>query len=276
MLKLIKIEVFKVKNSVAFWVISGMILILFLSAAIGLSEMKLRLNLFYENTGIDTSNYFRFPYVWQTFTWIAGWFNHFFAIMIIILIGNEFSSRMIRQQIALGINRNQIFTSKLALTMLISAVMPVIIILLSVIYGIKYTEDVNFSVVLSKSYYLITYYLQVLAYSSFAMMIVFLLRTTGLSFVLYLGYLIFEALFRFVLRNMLDLGNIIYFLPAKAMSQLTPRPSAEIAMTENLKMQTHITDITNPFSMGATTIIALFYIFIFWGIIFAIMKKRDL
>ncbi len=276
MLKLLKIELFKAKNSVAFWVLAGMILILFITTAIGLAEMKIKMNLFYENTGIDTSNYFRFPYIWQTFTWIGGWFNHFFAVIIILLIGNEFSNRMIRQQIAMGITREQIFTSKLLFSMLISAIMPLIIILLSMIYGTKLTENFTFNNIFAQSYYVITYYLQILAYVSLAMLIVFLLRTTGLSLVLYVGYLMFEALFRFVLKNVLKLGDIIYFLPAKAMSQLTPRPSAEIAMSENLKMQVHLSDITNPFSMGATTGIAFFYIIIFWVAIYLIMKKSDL
>ncbi len=274
MVKLLKLEIKKIKNYPLFWVVFGIIIFLLVATLIVAARMKLKFNIFSQSSGFDIRNYFLFPHIWTTFTWIAGWFSHFWSILIIILVGNEFNYRMMRQQLVFGTERKNLLTSKILLIVVLPVLMILAIFILGLIFGLQYSQNPQINDIFDNIYFLINYYVQIIAYMSFAMLIVLLLRSTGLSIVLYLGYLIFEGIFRSIIK--LKFEEIIYFLPIKAISSLTPRPSIQTAMTENLQKQINIVDVPMHFSEIITLLIALTYLFVFWGLSYFLMKKRDL
>ena len=274
MIKLLKIEWMKIRSYPLFWVIFGIIVILTTLASVGAANLDLKLNLFIAGD-VEVKNYFKFPFVWGTFAWIAGWFSHFWAVLFIILVGNEFNFRMFRQQHVYGISRKNLLISKSLLVLILPVIILLITTILSVFYGIKYTENFVFADVFSKSFYVLSFYIQAVTYMSLAILIAFLVRSTGLSIVVYTGYMFFEAIFRFLLK-MKSLDSIIYFFPIKSISSLTPRPSIETVMSENLQNQIPITDNTIHFPMLITILIALVYLTIFFVLSNVIIKKKDL
>jgi hypothetical protein len=70
--------------------------------------------------------------------------------------------------------------------------------------------------------------------------------------------------------------GIIHFLPFKAIQSLTPRPSLETAMSDNLQQQIQLSDNTSQFSIFLTLLIAVVYVLIFWGLTYLIIKKKDM
>lgn len=274
-MNLLQIELKKVKSYPVFWIIFGIIIVLFLLFGISAANLNLKIGIFSGNSDISTDNYFKFPYVWTTFTWIAGWFSQFWALLLIILVGNEFNFRMYKQQLIYGLNKKQLIFSKIILMSLLPILILFFVFLLSIIFGLKNTEGSTFSQIFDKSFYLVSYYIQAIAFMSFAMLIVTLVGSTGLSIIMYLGYLIFEGIFRLML-TLKKVDGIIHFLPFKAIQSLTPRPSLETAMSDNLQQQLQLSDNTSQYSIFLTLLVAVVYVLIFWGLTYLIIKKKDM
>ncbi len=272
MLQLLKIEWLKIKNYVIFWIILGIILLLFISLTIGISSSNIKIALFY-GAGFEIKNYFQFPYIWSTLSWIAGWYSHLWALLIIILIGNEFNYKMMRQQVLTGTKRKDIFISKILLILALPLVMFLIIILFSVFFGYSNTEAIDGSI-FKGSYFVFNYYIQIIAYLSFASMIIILIRSIGLSIIVYIGYFIFEGILRFLVK--LKFKEAVYYFPIKSINSLTPRPSIDTAMNETMKQSFNLNDITMHFSELTTLLIPTVYLLIFTGISYWVIKKRDL
>jgi len=182
---------------------------------------------------------------------------------------------MFKQQHLYGLSRKELVISKGLLISLLPLIIVICLVFLSAIFGVKYSEKIGMASIFQKSYFIFTFYLQSITYMSFAMMIVCLIGHTGLSIVVYFGYLFFEAIIRFIFR-IKEITEIIYFFPAKSIASLTPRPSLETAISESLQGQIQLTDRTTQFPMIVTILIACIYLLFFWWLSFSIMKRRDL
>ncbi len=274
--KLITIEYFKLRKQLFFWLISGFILLFFLMSAIKIGSMDFTLDLFFPGSkDINSSKFFMFPYVWQTFSWIAGWINHLWAFFIIVFITNEFNYKTARLQIITGLPRKEFLFSKFLTILLIPLVIVLLIIVLGLVHGFKYTENVSFGLVVSHSIYIFSYYLQALAYMTIALLISMLVESTGASIVVYIGYLFVEAIVRFALKISGAVG-ISYFLPAKNFSLLTPRPPVTVALSQNAIQQMPINDITSPVPLLLTIAVSMTYIALFLFLAWQILKKKKL
>ncbi len=275
MTKLLKIEAIKLKTYPVFWVILILLTFLFAASAISLANLNIKLGLFKDSADIDSSNYFKFPIVWSTFSWIAGWFSHFWSIFLIIILGNEFNYRMIRQQSIYGLNRKELFFSKFFLALLLPLVIFILIFIFSLVFGTKYTDEFSFSTMFQNFYFAIFYYIQSVTYLTFAILVVYLINTTGLSIVVYFGYMFFEGILRLLIRSKIS-EKIIHYFPIKSISALTPRPSIEIAISDTLQQQIMISDKTIHFNIFWTLVIPLAYFGLFLYLSYVIIKRKDL
>lgn len=275
MIKLLKIEFLKIRSYPVFWVIFSLIVVLVAIASIGAANLDFKFGLFSDTADIDATNFFKFPHIWGTFAWIAGWLSHFWAFLLIILVGNEFNYRMFRQQHVYGLQRKELMFSKTILMLVLPIIIVVLLIILGLVFGFKYTEDAAFSDIFANFYFILMYYIQSIAYMSLAALIVYLIGSTGLSLVVYVGYLIFEGIFRFLLR-LQEMESIIHYFPLKALSSLTPRPSIQIAMSDMLQKQIPFKDDTSPLSLFLTIALGLGYLGFFWFFSYWLVKKKDL
>ena len=71
--------------------------------------------------GFSIKGLYQFPNIWTFFPWVASWFNLFLAIVIIVLVGNEFSFRTFRQNVIDGLSRNDLIKGKLILIFTIAS-----------------------------------------------------------------------------------------------------------------------------------------------------------
>lgn len=273
MLRLLNIEYKKIKNYAVFWIIFTTVIALFLFTSILI--FKSGSEILADITKLDFNflkEYFRFPNVWISFTWIAGWFSHFWALLIIILMGNEFNFRMFRQQLVTGVTRKDLFKAKLLLIAILPVVMLLLIVILSLTAGFVYNVN-TVDIWYKNSYFIFNFYLQTIAYLSFAMMIVLLIRSTGLSIVVYFAALISESILRLFLR--ISLPGVVSYMPLKSISALTPRPSIEIGM-QSMTQGTGFSDNPMAFSEPITLLIPFAYTVLFVWIIYRLITKRDL
>ena len=276
MKSIIKIELQKIKSYTGFWIISSIIIGLFIFTAVisGLFDIKF----ITEQTinEIDIKNYFRFPYIWNTFTWLVKWFSRLLALVIIILIGNEFNYRTFKQHLVDGLSRNQLLFGKFFIVLILTLVMFFTTSIIILAFGLSFTENLTFSLIIENSYFIFTSFLEAIAYMSLAMLVVLLLKNTALSIIVYLAYFLFEGLLRLIFR-IIGFADTISYFPIKVFSNLTPYTKLSVALSPEFQGQADA--IKNPFDIGISyefnVVLAIIYISLFIGLSFLIIKKKD-
>ncbi len=259
MFKLLEIEYKKVKGYPVFWIIFSVIILLFVNLSAFLPYSDLSIGIFNPVEGL---NLFGFPKVWSTLTWIAGWFSFLWVFLMIILIGNEFNYRMFRQQLILGTYRKELFLSKFLLAVVVPVLMITIIFILGSILGFTHKSGLIKHGWFDNIYFLLYYLVQTLAYLGFASLIVYLVKSTGLSIILYLSYYVFELIVRLIV-NIADMHELVFYLPMKSLSLLTPSPIK-------------LTTAAIPFDGAGVLIMPLIYMILFWSLSYLLFRKRNL
>ena len=276
MKSIIKVELQKIKSYTGFWIISSIIIGLFVFTAVisGLFDIKFITEQAVNE--VDIKNYFRFPYIWNTFTWLAKWFSRLLALVVIILIGNEFNYRTFKQHLVDGLNRNQLLFGKFFIILLLSLVLFLLTSIIILAFGLSFTENLSFNLIIDKSYFILSSFLETLAYMSLAMLVVLLLKNTALSIIVYLAYFLFEGLLRLIIRIM-GFADVINYFPIKVFSSLSPKTKLSVALSEQFQGQADA--IKNPFDLGISyelnLVLAIIYLSIFVGLSFLIIKKKD-
>lgn len=167
---------------------------------------------------------YAFPYIWHNLTYIAGLFKFLLAFTVILFVCNEFSYRTVRQHIITGMSRGQFFLSKLISTTALSFYAALIVFMTGLILGIMHTdgsETVDFT---GKLFFLAVYFLEVFAYLSFAGMIAFLAKKTGIAVIIFVVYaFIAEPALSFKLPE-----EISWFLPLKTFGRMIDVPNTSL------------------------------------------------
>ncbi len=272
MRRLLQIESIKTLNNSSFKTILGLHFFLFLMVIYVFTQIDITA------PGFNTKNMYMFPNVWEIFSWIASWFNLLFlGIIIIILTGNEFNFRTIRLQIINGLSRDEFMSGKLMIIFLIALWAALIVFFSGIITGMIFTKGISLQLIFDKSYLVLIYFIQAVAYMSFALMVAIIFRSNALSIIMYLLYFIMiEPITRLFFPK-----SIRPFFPVKIMKDLTPIPEF-LSITSNT---TEIDKGSLSFeSMGIfqkalpvhiSLIIGVFYISLFLLISFWIIRKRD-
>ncbi len=275
MKQLFKIELVKIWNYASFRVILILHFLLFLLVLFVSSQIDISV------PGVTVKNFFQFPHVWESFAWIASWFNLLLAVTLILLVGNEFSFKTFRQQVITGLSRNDLIIGKSFIVLLVALYGVLLVLLTSTISGLIFTRGLSLAVVFEKSYLLVVYFIQAVGYMTLGFLIAVIFRNTALSVVMYLLYFI---LIEPIIRLLFPREARLYF-PVKIISNLTPRPEfLTIASDEPMldavgqsNLDLHAIGIaTDPLPFYLTLLLALGYIAIFSSLIFIILRKRDI
>lgn len=276
MIRLLRIEFKKILTYKIFWILVGLYFI-FLSAGILMAE-------FMVNNMVDNMNrhlpiplphvviYF-FPSVWQNITFFATirYVLIFPAIVIIILITNEYTFKTIRQNMINGMSKAEFLSSKLLLILLISVIMTVLLTIGSLIIGISHTSDLTLPLIIEKSSFVIGFFITMLTVQIYALFFGFLLRNTGLSIALFTLYtFIIEPILYYFLKSPIVFENkISAYLPFNAVVRVTEYPSIQVLKNiMGLNLQDSVSMVT--------CLIPLLYAAIMVGIVYWVLEKKDL
>jgi len=269
MIRLLKIELKKILTYRTFWVLTGlyllsMIIVLgslqaFLDSVVNNSDIP-------DNIPIPTISIYIFPDIWHNLTYIASSrfsFKVILAIIVIILITNEYSFRTIRQNIITGLSRTEFMIAKLDIIILLCFVSTLILFFTGLFLGIAHTKEVSVAIISNKMEFLLVYFLELLVYLVFAMFIAILLRKAGLSIGLLLLYTIMEPIIKLSLPS--GFGK---YLPLEAMNNLIHLPNTKLMKLMGIEFQEYIaiTDVSVAIAYGS--------IFVLFSWI--LLKYRDL
>ncbi|MEI6883325.1 MAG: ABC transporter permease [Bacteroidota bacterium] len=276
MIKLLRIEFKKIRTYKAFWILTGLYFV-FLAAGILLAEFMInhmvnnvnqRMPIPFPHVAI-----YYFPDVWQNVTFFASirYVLIFPAIIMIILITNEFTYKTIRQSIINGMSKYEFLVSKLLIILLMAVIITVILAVGTFFIGLSHSgfSDVNF---FSKGLpFLSGFFISLICYMVYAFFCGFIMRNTGLAIAIFTLYsLIIEPVIYFFFRAPFMFENKIYtYLPVNAVIRLTEYPAIPM-----LKKMMGI-ELQSNVSLTAC-LIPIGYAAIMIGIVFWVMKRKDL
>ena len=207
---------------------------------------------------------YEFPKIWHNLAFIASYFKIFLAIIVIVLVSNEFSFNTIRLNIVNGLSREDFFISKLLMILLLSLGSTIFIFLLSLILGFIYSPSTDINFVFSNIKYVGGYFVQVITFLIFAFFIAFWLKRSGLA----IGLLI---LYRFIIEPVICLAlpsNIDNYLPMHALNNLIKMPGISFLQMFGINFHA-VVPVSN-------LIVSITYALIFTYLTYLIIKKRDI
>lgn len=212
-------------------------------------------------------NPFVFPETFHT----AGYFSSFFvfipAIVVIMMITNEYTYKTHRQNIIDGWSRNEFLMAKLLDVLLITLMVTVLYFGVSLFIGFSSTKS-PVQDIFSKSSYIGLFFLQTFSQLSIAFLIGFLVRKSFIALSIFIFYyLILENTAVNILR--LKANDIGRFLPLEISDRLIPLPAFLGKFNEETYQKS--LDATGPHIWYTLLVTA-----IIWAVCYWINKKRDL
>jgi len=260
MIRLLKIELHKIRYSRTFWIILGLYIALLAPVAIGFDHIFKSFSFGNANQP-STANImlqgftvFNYPGVWHNMAYIAGWFKLFLVVIIIIQVCNEYSFKTLRQNIIDGMSKWEIIWAKELVILIISITAVIILVVLTLILG----RSQNNASMFSGSRIVFAYFISLLLYLNLAYFLSSLLKKSGFVFgVLLLYSLVIENLISFILPH-----TISRFLPMNLISNLVPNPLGRI-------IGQNVNSDFSTVNIGACCI----YILLFIGLNYWLLKK---
>ncbi|HET9825184.1 MAG TPA: ABC transporter permease [Chitinophagaceae bacterium] len=212
-------------------------------------------------------NPFTFPEVWHTVAYFSSWFVFIPAVVVIMLVTNEYTYKTNRQNIIDGWSRNEFMVSKLIDVLIVTLLISLLCWIVAIAIGIINSNGSS-SDKWSLSYYAGLFALQTFSQLSLAFLVGFLVRKAFIALGIFIFYFI-------VLENIAFQTLKYYhyefrqFLPLAISNRLIPQP-AFFAKFDQAAYNRALSYV-NPHILY-TVILST----IIWLICFRVNNKRDL
>lgn len=269
MIRLLNIELKKIVNNKTFWILLGLYILVIATVYWGIqAAINNTVKDVGENTQLNVPipeiTLYAFPDIWHNLTFISGYLKLILAIIVIIFVTNEYTFRTIRQNIITGLSRQEFLISKVLFIASLASIGTLFLFINGIILGLLNSEAITFGLIFKKSYFIFGYFLELFAFMSFAMLLSFLIRKSGLTLgILFLYYYIIEPILNYKLPN--DLGD---YLPLQSIANLIDIPNTAIMKMVGVNFKENI-----EFSDIALTIA---YTILFIYASYLVLRKRDL
>ncbi|MEJ2594779.1 MAG: ABC transporter permease subunit [bacterium] len=164
MYRLLKIDFRKYMYSKPFWVLLSVYILLNVIAFFSIESLLNNMVVNAEKNSpmpvtIPGFSLYNFPLIWHNLTYLGGFFKIWLALIIIISITNELSSKTIRLNIMAGLSRTDFLYSKLLFVGLLSFLSVLVLFLSGAILGIIKSEQLTFGLFIEKITFLPAYFL---------------------------------------------------------------------------------------------------------------------
>ena len=263
--KLLKIEWLKIKNYTAFKLI-----IIFFSLGVVLvnyAVYAVNKNVLSKAGGgkiLALFNPYDFSNTWQSTSYATGYLLILPAMLIIILITNEYTFRTSRQNVIDGWSRSEFISVKIVIAFLIATYSTVLVIFTATGFGLLSGDDFA----LNQFSHVGFFFLKALTYNIFAVLVAVLVRKTGFAIGVYFIYLGAEnflsqmldiASIKWKSFNGTDMGSMGDYLPMNAADGLLTFPDNPLkSFTRNMLP-------TGYFWLVFTLAIAYLILFVWWS-----------
>ena len=230
MLTLLKTEWLKIRNYRAFILLGIFFCIgVFLSNYIVYATFENVVNKANTSGLVPKFNPYDFDYTWQTTSYATGFLLILPALILIMLVTNEFTYRTNRQNILDGWSREEFIDVKLVLALIFSVVSTILVIISGAAFG--FATGTTFS--LAGFSHVGYFFLKSLSFNLLAILVSVLVRRTGFAIGLYFIYFGAENIVAQLLDvwslklrsdDVVDLGAMGDYLPMNAADGLLTFP----------------------------------------------------
>ncbi len=234
MVNLLRIEWMKVKNYNAFIILSSFF-------ALGVVTVNyiiflVNKNMISQATAANMLGKFSpydFDKTWQTTSYASGWLLLLPALLLIILVTNEFTYRTHRQNIIDGWSRLEFIHVKIVLAVITSILSTILVFITAFSFGFTSGSEFSTTGISHVGYF----FLKSLSYNMIAVLISVLIRRTGFAigvFFIYMGLENFISqlldVWSIRLRNVhdIDLGSMGDYLPMNSADGMLTFPDNPI------------------------------------------------
>ena len=265
MQNLLRVEWLKIKNYGAFKILA-------IFFAVGVVLTNYIVYIFNKNVigNINTAglvssfNPYSFSNTWQTTSYATGFLLILPALLIIMLVTNEYSFRTSRQNIIDGWSRKQFIEVKIVFALIVSIVSTLLVFLTALTFGAFSGTEFSFNGFSHVGYF----FLKSFSYNMVAVLMSVLVKRTGFAIGLYFIYLGAENFISQLLDvwsmkirsdSGVDLGSMGDYLPMNASDGLLTFPD------NPLKSMAKSTLPTDYYWLVISLALAYLVLFIFWS-----------
>ena len=272
MLNILQTEWLKIKKYPAFWWVMGITGLTYP----GINYMFLRI---YEQLTSKENqsgnivrallgNPFAMPEAWRTVAYFSSLFVFIPAIVVIMLITNEYTYKTNRQNIIDGWSRENFMTGKFIDVLLLSLIITVLYASVTLIIGLTNTTNPTENR-FGLACYIALFLLQSFSQLSLAFLVGFLVRKSFIALAIFVFYyIVLEPIATIVLKSKFN-SNAGYYLPLEISHRLLPRPAFFVKLGEKAYQET--LDAVKYHIIYTLLLVIITWVFCFW-----LNKRRDL
>lgn len=178
---------------------------------------------------------FNFPIIWHLTTFFASQFKFFFAIVVVSMIGNEYSNKTLKQNLIDGLSKKEFILSKFYTIIFFSLVSTVLICLISICIGLYYSSYNEIGIILRETDFLVAYFVKLLGFFSLCLFLGMLVKRSAFALAFLVMLFILEWITFGIITWKFDIHiaeKIQNVFPLKSMYKLIDQPFQRIAMTK--------------------------------------------
>jgi ABC-type transport system involved in multi-copper enzyme maturation permease subunit len=275
MLRLIKLELQKL------WLNKVSRILIFVSFILPFTVLVLssiKINFFgFFTLELGELGIFNFPIIWHITTFFASYFKFFFAIVVVSMIGNEYSNKTLKQNLIDGLSKKEFILSKFYTIVFFSLCATVLIGIATFLIGLYYSSYTEATIIFREIEFLLAYFIKLVGFFSLCLFFGMLLKRSAFA----LGFLVILYIFEWLVFwgayeafGSADTAfKVKNFMPLESMYKLIDQPIQRIVMTKFPEK----TDIAYDYAVHWYEIaIVLGWTAIFIFLSYRLLKKRDL
>ena len=275
MLRLLNIEIHKLKHNRASRVLVFIYFVLLTSIAL---IAAIKFDIGPVKFHLADQGIFNFPYIWHFNTYMAAIFKFFLLLVIVSMMANEYSNKTLKQNLIDGLSKKEFVLSKFYTVILLALISTIFVFFVSLILGYSYSDFNELSIVTTDLEYLIAFFVKLVAFFSFGLFLGILVKRSAFAVGAMLVWFWIESFTKGMLYWKFDamVDNVMQFFPLEAMSNLIKEPFTRLGAVKTVAKQVG-EDLSKDFSVQPKDIvIVLVWTAIFIYASYVLLKKRDL
>lgn len=179
---------------------------------------------------------FNFPIIWHISTFFASYFKFFFAIVVVSMIGNEYSNKTLKQNLIDGLSKKEFILSKFYTIVFFSLCATILLGVTTFIIGMIYSSYTEASIIFREVEFLPAYFFKLVGFFSLCLFFGMLLKRSAFA----LGFLVILYIFEWIVfwgayeafGNAETAFKVKNFMPLESMYNLINQPIQRVAMTK--------------------------------------------
>ncbi|MFQ3341276.1 MAG: ABC-2 type transport system permease protein [Flavobacteriaceae bacterium] len=279
-MRLLEIEIYKLWHSgISKLLIFGYFLLIFSVAILSTIKVNIGPIEFY----MAEQGIFNFPYIWHFNTFMIALLKIFFAIIIVSMVGNEYSYKTLKQNLIDGLSKSEFLRSKVYAIIAFVITSTLLVFIISLILGGIYSDYKEVAIIFRDLEYLLAYAIKLFGFFTFCLFLSILIKRSAFA----LGFLalwqvlegISYGLMKWKLSDIipqLSAEQVFLFFPLNAIGNLIKEPFSRLSAVQNIADQ-----IGEGFAKNYDVSLISIIIVLGWSLIFIrgsylLLKRRDL